>query len=101
MPPKTAAATDALVGVFFTAESHPGIRQIGTHKPGAVVRVEPAEAVRLVSAKRFQYATAEDAATAAVWLEQFNAAALSSDPAGPATGVDGQGNGATIAPAQE
>lgn len=100
MPSKTAAATNALVGVFFTAESHPGIRQIGPHKPGTVVRVEPTEAVRLVSAKRFQYATAEDAATAAVWLEQFNAAALS-DPAGPATGVDGQGGGATIAPAQE
>ncbi|MFO3704427.1 hypothetical protein ACI6Q5_05445 [Xanthomonas codiaei] len=100
MPPKTAADPDALVGVFFTTESHSGIRQIGAHKPGTVVRVEPAEALRLVSVKRFQYATAEDAATAAVWLEQFNAAALS-DPVGPATGVDGQGDGATIAPAQE
>ncbi|WP_349782317.1 hypothetical protein [Xanthomonas arboricola] len=90
------ANADGLVGVLFTAESHPGIRQVGTYKPGAVARVSASEAVRLVSAKRFQYASEADAIAAAEHLEQINVAALAGSSES-AVGAPGQRAAATIA----
>jgi hypothetical protein len=59
-PREPSPAADALIAVILPKEKAPGIRAIGAMKPGEIYRVAPAEALRLVTVKRFEYATDED-----------------------------------------
>ncbi len=60
VPRETSAAGDGLIGVVLPKEKAPGIVAVGSMKPGQVYRVAPAEALRLTTAKRFDYETDED-----------------------------------------
>lgn len=71
-PPAAAAGG---IDVVFPAERNPGVRFVGGMRPGTVYTVAPAEAVRLVTAKGFEYATAADADRA----HQFTAAAAATE----------------------
>lgn len=59
-PREIPAPADDLIAVTLPKEKAAGIRAVGAMKPGEVYRVAPAEALRLVAVKRFEYATAED-----------------------------------------
>lgn len=59
-PRETSQASDGLIAVLMPKEKAPGIKAFGTLVPGQIYRVDPAEALRLVNVKRFEYATDED-----------------------------------------
>lgn len=67
------------VAVFWDTKTHPGVLRFGDLEPGIDYVVAPAEAHRLVTAKRFDYATPEDERRATSAL-----AAAANDTAAPA-----------------
>ncbi len=70
IPPAAAAVPAAAdgVGVLFHAEQHPGVVAHGPYLPGITYRVPADEAVRLVTCKRFEYASDADAQRALQFL---------------------------------
>lgn len=59
-PREPLSAADETIAVIMPKEKAAGIRAFGAMKPGEIYRVAPAEALRLVTVKRFEYATDED-----------------------------------------
>ena len=76
---ETSATPDGLIAVVMPKDKAPGIRAFGTLKPGQVYRVAPAEALRLVKVKRFEYASDEDR-RAAIAFEAAQAAPATTEP---------------------
>lgn len=74
-PSAPPAAAPEGIAVVFHGERNPGVRFIGGMRPDTAYTVPPAEAVRLVTAKGFDYASEADAARA----QQFTAAAAASE----------------------
>ena len=78
-PREASPASDGLIGVVLPKEKAPGIVAVGTMKPGETYRLAPAEALRLVTAKRFEYATEEDR-TRAIAYEASLKATVPAEP---------------------
>lgn len=84
---ETSSSGDGLIAVVMPKEKAPGVRAFGALKPGQVYRVVPAEAVRLVTVKRFEYATAEDR-RAGIAFEAAQAAPAATEPTEAAPAAD-------------
>ena len=88
VPRETSAAGADLIGVVLPKDKAPGIVAVGAMKPGEVYRVAPAEALRLVTAKRFEYATEEDRKRAIAYEAALAATAPEAPAAAPAAATD-------------
>lgn len=88
VPRETSVAGDGLIAVVLPIEKAPGVVAVGSMKPGQVYRVTPAEALRLASAKRFEYASDEDRKRAIAYEASLATPASAEPAAAPAAGTD-------------